>query len=232
MLNVKQILLLADETFVVCRYPPHQPEHIPSLTQSKLRKMAVAPGIRFVSSLGLCPSSVWKRELIYRLSILLLTFLAYTSYHLSRKPISIVKNSHAFLNCEKNNGTCSSWISEIDGETEANAKTYLGLLDTSYLFSYAFFMFGSGFVAERMDLRYFLSLGMITSGIFTFLFGFAYNAGIHSLWYLLAIQIALGMFQATGWPGVVTVMANWFGKGRRGMEEVRKEKGKELGRVK
>lgn len=179
--------------------------------------MAVAPGIRFVSSLGLCPSSVWKRELIYRLSILLLTFLAYTSYHLSRKPISIVKNSHAFLNCEKNNETCSSWISEIDGETEANAKTYLGLLDTSYLFSYAFFMFGSGFVAERMDLRYFLSLGMITSGIFTFLFGFAYNAGIHSLWYLLAIQIALGMFQATGWPGVVTVMANWFGKGRRGM---------------
>ena len=25
------------------------------------------------------------------------------------------------------------------------------------------------------------------------------------------------MFQATGWPGVVSVMANWFGKGRRGM---------------
>ena len=25
------------------------------------------------------------------------------------------------------------------------------------------------------------------------------------------------MFQATGWPGVVSVMANWFGKGRRGL---------------
>merc|ERR1719154_956313 len=58
---------------------------------------------------------------------------------------------------------------------------------------------------------------MIISGIFTFLFGFAYNANIHSLWYLLAIQVSLGMFQATGWPGVVTVMANWFGKGRRGL---------------
>ena len=26
-----------------------------------------------------------------------------------------------------------------------------------------------------------------------------------------------GMFQTTGWPGVVTVMANWFGKGKRGL---------------
>jgi len=183
--------------------------------------MAVPPGVKLISAAGVCPSPVWRRELIYRLSILLLTFLAYTSYHLSRKPISIVKNSKAFLNCGKvhNSSTaiCSSWITQIDGKTEPEAKTYLGLLDTSYLFSYAFFMFGSGFVAERMDLRYFLSLGMIMSGIFTFLFGFAYNAGIHSLWYLLAIQIALGMFQATGWPGVVSVMANWFGKGRRGL---------------
>jgi len=182
--------------------------------------MAVPPGVKLISAAGCCPSQVWRRELIYRLSILLLTFLAYTSYHLSRKPISIVKNSKAFLDCGSvhNASTiCSSWITQIDGKTEQEAKTYLGLLDTSYLFSYAFFMFGSGFVAERMDLRYFLSLGMIISGIFTFLFGFAYNAGIHSLWYLLAIQVTLGMFQATGWPGVVTVMANWFGKGRRGL---------------
>eukprot|EP00092_Neocalanus_flemingeri_P014087 GFUD01015196.1.p1 GENE.GFUD01015196.1~~GFUD01015196.1.p1 ORF type:complete len:522 (-),score=116.80 GFUD01015196.1:456-2021(-) len=182
--------------------------------------MAVPPGVKLISAAGCCPSPVWRRELIYRLSILVLTFLAYTSYHLSRKPISIVKNSKAFLDCGKvhnSNTTCSSWITQIDGKTEAEAKTYLGLLDTSYLFSYAFFMFGSGFIAERMDLRYFLSMGMIISGIFTFLFGFAYDAGIHSLWYLLAIQIALGAFQATGWPGVVSVMANWFGKGRRGL---------------
>lgn len=182
--------------------------------------MAVPPGVKLISATGACPSPVWKRELIYRLSILLLTFLAYTSYHLSRKPISIVKNSKAFLNCAQksdNTSVCTSWITQINGKTEQEAKTYLGLLDTSYLFSYAFFMFGSGFVAERMDLRYFLSLGMILSGIFTFLFGIAYNAGIHSLWYLLAIQIALGMFQASGWPGVVSVMANWFGKGRRGL---------------
>merc|ERR1711974_350104 len=52
---------------------------------------------------------------------------------------------------------------------------------------------------------------MIFSGISTWLFGFSYVVGIHSLWYLLFVQIA------TGWPGVVSVMANWFGKGRRGL---------------
>merc|ERR1711936_244998 len=35
--------------------------------------------------------------------------------------------------------------------------------------------------------------------------------------YLLIVQIITGCFQATGWPGVVSVMANWFGKGRRGL---------------
>merc|ERR1719318_407651 len=58
---------------------------------------------------------------------------------------------------------------------------------------------------------------MILSGVSTWLFGFSYTVGIHSLWYLLAVQVVTGMFQATGWPGVVSVMANWFGKGRRGL---------------
>jgi len=154
---------------------------------------------------------------MYKCSILFLTFLAYTSYHLSRKPISIVKNSKEFLDCTHDNTSCTSWISQINGTSEEYAKAYLGLLDTTYLFSYAFFMFGSGYVAERMDLRYFLSIGMIFSGLFTFLFGLSFSGDIHSLWYLLAIQGILGMFQATGWPGVVTVIANWFGKGRRGL---------------
>jgi OPA family glycerol-3-phosphate transporter-like MFS transporter 1/2 len=26
-----------------------------------------------------------------------------------------------------------------------------------------------------------------------------------------------GLLQATGWPSVVSVMANWFGKGKRGL---------------
>ena len=82
-----------------------------------------------------------------------------------------------------------SWISAINGKSEKEAKTYLGLLDTSYLFSYAFFMFFSGMLAERMDLRYFLAMGMILSGLFTFMFGLAYAANIHSLAFFISIQV-------------------------------------------
>lgn len=67
----------------------------------------------------------------------------------------------------------------------------LAVLDSSYLFSYAVFMFVSGWVAERMDLRYFLSGGMFLSGVCVFFFGFAYTVGIKSYWYLIALQVTL-----------------------------------------
>lgn len=74
----------------------------------------------------------------------------------------------------------------------------------------------SGSVGERMNLRYFLTIGMITSGFFGFLFGLAFWTHIHSLSYFLFVQIAAGFFQSTGWPGCVAVVGNWFGKSKRG----------------
>ena len=31
------------------------------------------------------------------------------------------------------------------------------------------------------------------------------------------LQFFGGAFQTTGWPSVVTIMANWFGKGKKGL---------------
>ena len=47
----------------------------------------------------------------------------------------------------------------MNGTSEEEAKSNLANLDLAYLISYAVFMFVSGWVAERMDLRYFLSGG-------------------------------------------------------------------------
>ena len=92
----------------------------------------------------------------------------------------------------------------MNGTSEEDAKGNLANLDLAYLISYAGFMFVSGWVAERMDLRYFLSGGwsffvftfeldfeggMILSGVVTFFFGFAYTAGIHSFGYLIGMQV-------------------------------------------
>lgn len=78
-------------------------------------------------------------------------------------------------------------------------------------------MFVSGFVAERVSLRYFLTLGMLFSAIFTYMFGIAKTYDIHSLWYFVAVQALAGMCQTTGWPGVVTIVGRWFGKAKRGL---------------
>merc|ERR1711970_1479059 len=175
----------------------------------------VPAGVAFLQKI--LSKSKSGKEVLYRFSVLLLTFLAYVAFHASRKPISIVKDSKEFLDCSADTTQCHSWITEIDGKPEDEAKTLLGLLDTTYLVSYAFFMFISGIVAERVDLRMFLAFGMVASGLFTFLFGFAYFAGLHSIWYFLMVQVICGIFQTAGWPGVVTVVGNWFGKGRRGL---------------
>ncbi|XP_063907193.1 glucose-6-phosphate exchanger SLC37A2 isoform X2 [Zophobas morio] len=171
-----------------------------------------------------CPRLHFNRELCYRASIVFLTYVAYMSYHLSRKPISVVKTV-LHQNCSgmtpppdidpSNRGTWCDWA-PFNG-TDSNASQLLGELDSSFLFSYAVAMFISGFIAERFNLRYFLSLGMLLSGIFSYMFGIAKSYNIHNLWYYVIVQGLAGVAQTSGWPGVVTVMSNWFGKKKRGL---------------
>lgn len=78
-------------------------------------------------------------------------------------------------------------------------------------------MFVSGFVAERVSLRYFLAFGMILSGVFSYLFGIAKTWNIHAMGYFIFVQACAGIAQTTGWPGVVTLVGRWFGKSKRGL---------------
>ncbi|CAG0926183.1 unnamed protein product, partial [Notodromas monacha] len=78
-------------------------------------------------------------------------------------------------------------------------------------------MFFSGIFAERMDLRFFLTLGMLTSSICVYLFGIAKSFEIHNFGYFAVVQLIGGLVQTTGWPGVVACIGNWFGKAKRGL---------------
>ncbi|XP_012280932.1 glucose-6-phosphate exchanger SLC37A2 isoform X2 [Orussus abietinus] len=170
-----------------------------------------------------CPQCRFNRMAWHRGGILALTYLGYTCYHMSRKPISVVKNVLS-LNCSSlspppdipiNDTNRDTWCDWAPFDTE-DAPALLGTLDSAFLFAYAAAMFLSGFVAERVNLRYFLSFGMLGSGISCYLFGLARSYNIHSLWYFVLVQALGGVFQTSGWPGVVTVVGNWFGKGKRG----------------
>ncbi|KAI3704932.1 hypothetical protein L1987_75161 [Smallanthus sonchifolius] len=158
--------------------------------------------------------------------VLIVTFLAYTSYHASRKTTSIIKSA---LDPQMPDETQSvsfwrrssalSWVlgsgwAPFDG---SNGTVLLGDLDLAFLFVYAVGMFFSGHVGDRMNLRIFLTIGMVGTGLFTSLFGVGYWANIHVFYYYLIIQMIAGLFQSTGWPSVVAVVGNWFGKRKRGL---------------
>ncbi|KAM9299279.1 glucose-6-phosphate exchanger SLC37A2 [Gastrophryne carolinensis] len=176
-------------------------------------RSSLAPAIRLIHSVS--------RDSWYRGSIIILTFLSYTAYHMSRKPLSVVK-SQLHQNCSEvpnppanisaNDSTWCNWA-PFDGP---NYKELLGSLDTSFLVAYAIGMFISGIFGERLPLRYYLSGGMLVSGVFTAFLGLGFYWKIHALWYYILFQILNGLAQTTGWPSVVTCMGNWFGKGKRG----------------
>ncbi|XP_058517571.1 glucose-6-phosphate exchanger SLC37A1 [Ochotona princeps] len=185
-------------------------------------------GIRFFVS--------FSRDQWYRAFIFTLTFVLYASFHLSRKPISIVKGElHRY---------CTTWEeadvrSSGDGgragyapprqlqvnQTDcgwapfdkSNYQQLLGALDYSFLCAYAVGMYLSGIIGERLPIRYYLTFGMLASGAFTALFGLGYFYDVHSLSFYVVTQVINGLVQTTGWPSVVTCLGNWFGKGRRGL---------------
>ena len=50
-------------------------------------------------------------------------------------------------------------------------------------------LFCSGIFGERLPLRYYLTAGMLLSGLFTSLLGLGYFWNIHALWYFVLIQV-------------------------------------------
>lgn len=75
----------------------------------------------------------------------------------------------------------------------------------------------SGHIADQVDPRHFLLIGMMGSGATLFLFSLGYFGNIHTISFYICGQILAGLFQGTGWPIVVAIVAHWFGKGKRGL---------------
>ena len=180
-------------------------------------------GVRIVQRF--CIPTVVNRLLWYRVYILVLTFVLYATYHLSRRPLGIAKNV-LHQNCTNVSNLRPSVLPPgFDNDTWCDwgpfdSKNYQDMfmaMDFSYWTAYALGMFFVGHIAERTNLRKFVAFGMIMAGFWTVCFGLAYMWQIHSLSYFIAVQLLAGVFQATGWPSVVTLVGNWFGKKRLGL---------------
>ncbi|XP_052203852.1 putative glycerol-3-phosphate transporter 1 [Diospyros lotus] len=163
--------------------------------------------------------------------VLIVTFLAYASYHATRKTTSIVKSaldpqssdlglkSFPFQRAYFHKREGNSWVlgSGWAPFDSSDGTALLGDLDVAFLSVYALGMYFSGHLGDRIDLRIFLTVGMLGTGLFTSLFGVGYWGNIHVFYYYLIVQMLAGLFQSTGWPSVVAVVGNWFGKKKRGL---------------
>ncbi len=158
------------------------------------------PGTRALEKLGLCSVHTL---LSYKIFVYVLTFVCYATYHLSRKPFSVVKvvlcpECVRDLDSDDDEGNSSNSSSSRKGWSPfegEHAKTLLGSVDYAELFTYAIAMFFSGLVADRVNLRYFLTVGLVGAGLNVVLMGVAYFARIHHLAYFLIVQMFGGVMQ-------------------------------------
>lgn len=87
-----------------------------------------------------------------------------------------------------------------------------------YLFSYSFGMATIGNFSTKVNLKYFVSIGIILSALFYMSFSFFYLiTHLFNYVFVVIMMCFNGFFQSTGWPGVVGIVGNWFGKGKRGL---------------
>ncbi|XP_022969907.1 putative glycerol-3-phosphate transporter 1 [Cucurbita maxima] len=192
-------------------------------------------GIRFLEWIRKKPLSYKAHQA----TVLLVTFLAYANYHASRKTTSIIKSALDPLSPDGGSkfnqwNTSRSSTRRLSTRVErtnlwslssggwdpfdaVEGTSLLGELDLAFLGVYAGGMYFSGQLGDRTDLRIFLTVGMLGTGLFTSLFGVGYWANIHVFCYYLIVQMLAGLFQSTGWPSVVAVIGNWFGKSKRGL---------------
>ncbi|KAL8040741.1 hypothetical protein ABFX02_10G118200 [Erythranthe guttata] len=192
-----------------------------SLTLAPQSHPPPPPGFRLFPSLA-APENGRK---FHQLLVLLLTFTAYAAFHASRKPPSIVKSiltnqTLAAINATANDQFAQNPVQNGTGWAPFDGPRgphRLGELDLSFLLSYAIGMYFLGHIADTVDLRIFLTVGMAGSGIFVILFGLGYFLDLHSFGVFVFIQLFCGLFQSMGWPCVVAVVGNWFGKAKRGL---------------
>lgn len=136
------------------------------------------------------------QKISYQVAVLIITFFTYTAYHMAKRPFSVVKGELG-PNCTVTefNNTCFPWK---PFNNPGNNNDLFGLLDFAFLAAYALTMFISGYVAEHTNLRLYLSIGMISTGALTAVFGSAYYFHVHSLYFFFLLQVLTGITQSSG----------------------------------
>lgn len=133
-----------------------------------------------------------KKEYKYwRLRIFYSMYIGYAFFYLTRKSFTFVM---------------PAMIADL-GFT----KTDLGILGSILYVTYGISKFVSGIMSDRSNPRYFMSIGLILTGVFNILFGWS-----SSILFFALLWGLNGWFQGWGWPPCARLLTHWYSQSERG----------------
>ncbi|SHG99525.1 glycerol-3-phosphate transporter [Tepidibacter thalassicus] len=134
--------------------------------------------------------SEYKR---YRMQVFLSIFIGYAAYYFIRKNYAMAAPDLI--------------------KTYGFTKAQIGLVGSALGLSYGLSKFVMGNISDRCNPRYFMSAGLILSGIVNLLFGYASTISV-----LFILMFLNGWFQGMGWPPSGRTMTHWFSDRERGVK--------------
>ena len=90
-------------------------------------------------------------------------------------------------------------------------KADLGILGSVLYISYGLSKFVSGMMSDRSNPRYFMSIGLILTGVFNIFFGMTSSIMFFAIFWGLN-----GWFQGWGWPPCARLLTHWYSQSERG----------------
>ncbi len=90
-------------------------------------------------------------------------------------------------------------------------KSDLGILGSIMAITYGLSKFANGILGDRSNPRFFMSVGLIMTGVFNILFGFSSSLIMFAVFWGLN-----GWFQGFGWPGCARLLTHWYSHSERG----------------
>lgn len=90
-------------------------------------------------------------------------------------------------------------------------KPELGLIGSVFAIMYGISKFTSGVLSDRFSPRYFMSLGLLLTGVVNICFGFSSSLAMFALFWGLN-----GWFQGFGAPPCVRLLTQWYSHSERG----------------
>ncbi len=90
-------------------------------------------------------------------------------------------------------------------------ESQLGLLSTIMAITYGISKFTSGMLSDRSNPRYFMSIGLVVTGLMNLCFGFSSSLFFFALFWGLN-----GWFQGWGWPPCARLLTHWYSQKERG----------------